>query len=218
MRIKGFICLILACVISLSVLTSCEIDRDYDEAEVIAAAESLIRKSEPLNLIYYGKGFLYTEEGSGIYKKIDPSECEKYGISTIDELKTRTLEVFSGERAELMFKTHLSAIQDEDGNILHYARYYQQTSGDESYIMVNEAYDYQMTNGIAYDYGSIKVYDVEGKVIVVSISVTLTGANSKVKKLELKVKLIEEENGFRICSAAHAVYDENSDVLDDLLK
>ncbi|MBO5907540.1 MAG: hypothetical protein J6Q85_05275 [Clostridia bacterium] len=218
MKIKGLITAVLLLTLSLSVLVSCENDRDYDEAEVILAAKDLIRKSEPLNFIYYGKGFLFTEDGSGVYKKIDPTECERYGISTIDELKAKTYEVFSSERAALMIQTVLLPIQDEDGKVLHYARYYQHTTDTESYIMVNTTHEYSMTNTVCYDYENISVYDVEGEVIVVNIPVTLTRADGKVKNSEIKIKLIEEETGFRICSASHAVYDENSDLLEELLK
>ncbi len=217
MRLKKIIASLLIAVLSVSVLVSCENDREYNETEVILAAESLIKKSEPLNEIYYGKGFLFTETGSGIYKKIDSLECERYGIHTIDALKERTFEVFSTDRAELMFSTHLSSIQDEDGNILHYARYYQHTSGDESYIMVNGIYEYSMTNRTVYDYSGISVYDVEGEIIIVSVPVTLIRTDGKEKRTELKIKLIEESKGWRICSASHAVYDENSDAYEDLL-
>ena len=217
MKLRGLITVVLLIILSLSVLVSCENDRDYDEAEVILAARELIKKSETLNYIYYGKGFLFTDEGSGIYKKIDSAQSLKYGIDTIDELKAMTYEVFSSERAALIIATVLSPIQDEDGKILHYARYYQHTDESESYIMVNGIYEYSMTNGIEYNYDGVRVYDVEGEVIVVSVPVTLTRADGKIKETELKIKLIEEENGFRICSASHAVYDEHSDVLDDLM-
>ena len=123
MRLKRLTALLLTLIITLVLVCSCENDREYDEAEVISAAEELLKKSEPLNEIYYGKGFIPSDEGKGIYKKALSGECERLEIYSLDELKEKTREVFYTDRADMMINTVLSSIQDEDGNILHYARY-----------------------------------------------------------------------------------------------
>ena len=216
MKIKQLIAILLLLIFTAASFTSCENDREYDEAEVIRAAEELIRKSEPINEIYYGKGFLPSKEGKGIYKKVAEGECERLNVYSLDELKAKTKEIFSFDRAEMMINTGLTPIQDEEGNIFHYARYYEEKGEDVSYIMVNEVYEYQMTNSIAYDYSKISVDDVEGEIIVVKLPVTLTRKDGVVKNTELKIKMIEEEAGWRFFSASHAVYDENSDIYEEL--
>lgn len=210
------ISLLLVFILSFS-LTSCEKDREYDEGEVIAAAKSLLEKAKPINEIYYGKGLEFDEEsGNGIYKIALRESLESFGIGSVEELKTRTLEIYSDERAELMFNTVLSSISDE-GVIKHYVRYYDYTDEEGNFfVMVNSTYSYYMTGEIEYLDG-VEVVDVEGEVIVISVPVKLTSEAGKVKNTELEIRMIEESDGWRFTTASHAVYNESSDAYEDLL-
>ena len=218
MRGGRIIIAVLLIVASLSALCSCEVDREYDEREVIESAEALLDKAKILNEIYYGKGIAWQEEsGNGIYKRADGASLEKFGIFSIEELKTKTLEVFSDARCVTMFNTVLSSIKDDDV-IVHYLRYYQQTDEDgTSYIMVNSKYDYHMKGSMEYLSG-IRVTDVKGEIIVISVPVKLVSESGKVKNTEIEVEMIEESDGWRFASPCEAVYNESTDIYDELNK
>lgn len=207
--------LILTSFISL---ISCERDREYDEAEVISAAESLIEKAVIINEIYYGKGIGYDEEsGVGIYKRATDESLSEFEISSIDDLRAKTLEVFSDRRANTMFSTVLNSIKDDDV-IVHYLRYYQHTDEDgESYIMVNSQYDYYLKGSIEYQSG-IRVKDVRREIIVISVPVKLTSEDGKIKYTEIEVDMIEESDGWRFDSPCDAVYNENTDKYEEIIK
>ena len=209
MRFKRIIAALLLIITAVSTLSSCEKDREYDEAVVKREAEQLIKKSIPLNEIYYGKGFLYTDEGEGNYKKIAEGEAERYGIESIDVLKEKTLQVFSKSWSETIFTTLLSG--QNDGEHRTYARYLQYSKGEESYIVVNIAHEYQMTNTIEYDFSGINVIGAKGEKVTISVPVTLTRTDGGVKSDEIRISMIEEENGWRLSGSSHAVYNEYSD-------
>ena len=81
-------------------------DREYDEAEVKAAATALIKASEKLNEIYYGEGIRFLENSpnnKSTYCEADPEHLRSLGFTTINELKLMTKEVFSAAHAEGMF-------------------------------------------------------------------------------------------------------------------
>ena len=213
---RKLILLLTVLLLSLS-LVSCEKDREYDEGEVISAARELLSLAKPINEIYYGKGLEYDpESGNGIYKTALEESLSGFGISSVEELKEKTLRVYSDERANLMFNTVLSSISDE-GVIKHYTRYYDYTDGEgNSFVMVNSDYNYYLTGEIEYLDG-IEVVDVEGEIIVISVPVRLTSVSGKVKNTSLEIRMIEESDGWRFTTASHAVYNESSDAYEDLL-
>lgn len=217
MRAVGKIILTALIMTLLLSLVSCEKDREYNEGEVIAAAEELLSKVKPINEIYYGKGLQYAEDsGSGIYKAATEESLSYFGISSIEELKAKTLEIYSDSRSDVMFNTVLEAISD-DGVIRHYARYYDYTDEEEnSFVMVNSKYEYYLTGDIEYLPG-IRVTDVEGEVIVISVPVRLTSESGKIKETSLEIRMLEESDGWRFTTPTHAVYNESSDAYEDLL-
>ena len=192
-------------------------DREYNEAEVIAAAEELLDMVKSINEIYYGKGFEYDEgESIGIYKRATDESLLKFGIGSVEELKAVTKQVYSDSRAEIMFDTVLEAVSD-DGVIRHYARYYDHKGDDgESFIMVNSQYSYHLTGDIEYLPG-IRVSDVDGEVIIITVPVRLTSDKGKIKDTTLQIGMIEEDDGWRFSTPTHAVYNESSDAYEDLL-
>ena len=208
---------LLLITLILPILTSCEKDREYDEGEVIAAAEGLLIKAKLINEIYYGKGIEFDEQsGVGIYRRAKEDSLSKFGISSIDDLKAKTLEVFSDVRAEIMFNTVLSSIKD-DNVIVHYLRYYQHTDDSgESYVMVNSRYDYYLKGDIEYLSG-ITVKDVRGEIIVIEVPVKLTSESGKIKNSTIEVEMIEEGDGWRFTSPCEAVYNESTDIYEDII-
>ena len=75
-----------------------EPDREYDKAEVEAAASALLEQSKLLNYIYWGKGIPYVDDkslSSGSYYPADQNYLDSIGIKTIEDLKTLTEKTYS---------------------------------------------------------------------------------------------------------------------------
>lgn len=216
---KRIISLIILCVIICTSLVSCDNDREYDEAEVLSAARELIEKSHKLNELFYGEGLEFTDDGLGKYKLATKESLEKYGISTVEDMKNMTREIFSESYSEIIFSSDVFSSVKVDDVIKSYARYYQSydDDGNPNGIMVLSDYDYPMHGTYSYT-EAIKVVDVEGEVIVVESTVLATSANGKTKNMSFKVRLFEESYGWRLVSPTYVVYNEYSDIYDNLKK
>ena len=171
--------LLLTIVVIFTVLlTSCARNRDYVESEVIEATEKLIRASASLEEIYYGKGITHDQDKSGAngaYYRASEASLKRYGITTLDDLKVKTREVYTVALSDIIINTKLSSVSDEDG-IQSYARYYQKYSaldGTEECIMVYDLAEIFLVDTIVYDYTTIRVNRVKGESIFVNIDVTV---------------------------------------------
>lgn len=213
------ILLILSAVFSLAACDSGELPpREYDEAEVLSAARELIEKSVPFNRIYFGEGIRYLDsDGVGAYKPADTEWLAQYGVTTLEDLKNATRQVFSEKYCERVFSTVLSSVSDDDGTVVSYARYYQEVSdkGVPLRIMVLSNYDYYLENPIEYK-DDITVFEVVGEIIRLRVPVILTREDGKTKETFIKVDIIEEENGWRLASDTYAIYNESTDRYDEL--
>lgn len=202
-------------------LTSC--DRKYDEAEVKEAATSLMKEAAKLNEIYYGEGFAYLETSQhnvSIYSEADPNSLNGYGIKTIGDLKQKTLEVFSEDHAESMFKSAFSGSFTNQNGTSNLSRYYQKydDKGENAIcIMVNTSYK-PIMNGInLYDFDSIKVIGSKDDYVYFTIDVTVISGNNT-QEHNIRVRLIEEDDGWRISSTTFANYNELQDIYNELQK
>ena len=198
-------------------------NREYDEQEVLAAAVSLIKKSEKLNELYYGKGILHTQDTSaanGYYYPADTSSLRKFGVSTIKDIENLTRECYTVSLSNNIISTKLSSVSDEDG-ILAYARYYQKydtlDTKKEECIMVYINSPVYLTDEIEYDYESLSVSGVKGEEVFVTIKVTVTNSEGKTQTKDLEISLLEEENGWRINSPTYVKYFDRQEY-DDLQK
>ena len=82
--LSAVVSFVMICL-SLSGLCSCEKDREYNEAEVLAATADLIEKSLPLNEMFYGKGIAYTVSldsiiGVSMYQLLSNDRTGKDGM------------------------------------------------------------------------------------------------------------------------------------------
>ena len=210
MKNKAFL-LTIVVILNLFLCISCSKNREYDETEVITAAAELIKKSERLNDIYYGRGIEYSKnesEGNGVYYPADFLSLERLGIKTVNDIKNLTAECFTKEYAALVINTKLSQVYDEDG-IQEYSRYYQKYNAldnSEEYIMVYKNATVYLTDTVLYDYSSLRVSRVKGDEVFVSISVTVSTDDGKVQTKDIEISLLEEENGWRINSPTYARY------------
>ena len=215
------IALLITLVTLLSLLlSSCSSNRTYDEAEVKAAAETLLGQSMILNSIYYGDGIRHIksdkQEGEH-YFEADPSHLAEIGISTIAELKSLTAKTFSTEKCERMF-AQVFASTGEGGAVIRYARYYQAWSDkfetEPSHIMVykNKAYIQLFEDKLdGYHYDTITVIGVKGEVINLTVSLTVHNEKGERQDATIRFDMIEEDSGWRLHSDTYANYNEYID-------
>ena len=218
--LKRLICLLLTSVALLS-LVSC--NRRYNEDEVITSAEALLKKAEVLNEIYYGRGIQYITSGyvDGYYYEADPIHLNSLGFRTIEELKNKTLEVFTYGYAEEIFNTKLSAIEDETG-VQQMTRYYQRYDGPNVLapicIMVYSKAPVLFKDKIVYDYDSLRVMGSKKQTVLVEIDATVTNEEGKSQTVTVNLNLIEEDDGWKIDNPCYANYNDSADKYNELDK
>ena len=211
---KRLISLVLLIIIVSTLVFSlfgCARNREYNEAEVIEAAKTLIKKSEELNLIYYGEGLPYSSDPSaadGYYYVVDYSAAARYGISTLADLSAKTKAVYSEKLAASMIKAGTTSVYEGE-TLLVSSRYYQKydpLTNEPIDIMVYSNYNPFLTDDVVYDYGSITVLGSEREIVYVTINATATNEEGKTQTNLLKIGLIEETNGWRLNSPTYTSY------------
>ena len=218
--------LMLAITVPVLNFTSCEKeipDREYNEAEVISAASNLLDKTEMLNVVIFGKGIGTggsTSNQQGAYREADFLHLQKLGFSTISELEAKIRETYTVSHADYIMSTVLSPIMI-DGVMVSNARYYQKYEDEINKtnpicIMVHSEYEYVFTDSIAYDYSTLKVKDVEGNTLIISVMATVTDGDGNSQTTELVFELIEEANGWRINTNTFRNYNKYLDEYEDL--
>ncbi|MBR2325497.1 MAG: hypothetical protein IKA53_05595 [Clostridia bacterium] len=217
---------LLLCIFLIgAVLVSCngdkgKTDREYDEAEVCVAARVLIEKSKILNEIYYGAGIPYKEPIKedaeiDVYMLADPAYLsalyEDHGIKDIETLKEKTKEVFSKTGSASVISAFLQNTTGING-MAGYARYYMAKEnvdlGTQAGLMVrtNAKNYYENTASVEYIYDGMHVSAVDGEYLTVSLKVKTTGKDGTENTRDMTVKLIEEENGYRLSGSTVATH------------
>ena len=223
---KSKLLFLLLCIFLIGVvLVSCngdkgKTDREYDEAEVCAAARVLIEKSKILNEIYYGAGIPYKEPIKedaeiDVYMLADPAYLsalyEDHGIKDIETLKEKTKEVFSKTGSASVISAFLQNTTGING-MAGYARYYMAKEnvdlGTQAGLMVrtNAKNYYENTASVEYIYDGMHVSAVDGAYLTVSLKVKTTGKDGTENTRDMTVKLIEEENGYRLSGSTVATH------------
>ena len=221
-RVVRIISLLL--IVSLLPFTLISCNRRYDEAEVRAAAERLLLASAELNEIYYGDGIPYLENSAhniSVYCEADPAALLELGFKSIAELKQKTLEVFTEAHAETMFKGSFSGTFSQSG-ASNMARYYQKFDDNKANpkpvcIMVRSNYESMLLGDVSYKLDTLEVTHSEGDFVHATVVATVT-LDDKTQEHTLKLRLYEEEAGWRLASTTFAKYNEYQDIYDELQK
>ncbi len=219
-EIRKIINLFLIAVMMLSTFALSSCNRRYDEAEVVAATEILLKDAEMLNIVYYGSGIEYydSDEEKGYYRKANDNHLESLGFSTIDELKALTEKTFSKEYSSILYSTILSPMMS-DTSIVTPARYYQafdEESGEPTHLMVYSNFIPMMKDKIEYDYSTLKATGSKKEKVYVTVEATVTREDGKSQKTTVTITLVEEESGWRIDNPTYANYNEYKDRYDEL--
>ena len=129
-------------------------NREYDKAEVEAAASVLIEDSKLLNYIYWGKGIPYVDDkslSSGSYYPADENYLNTIGIKTINDLKALTEKTYSKGMCEWIYSTVLSSVHS-DTSVAGLSRYEQVYSGKNNdvpeYIRVYTEANYWLVDEV----------------------------------------------------------------------
>lgn len=214
--VKKVILLTLVVIIALFSVNGCgkTKNREYNEAEVIAAAKLLIEKSATVNELFYGDGLAIIDDknyANGNYYMADPISVESYGIETVDDMKKMVRECFTTDYSNLLISTVLSSVSDDSG-IQGLARYYQKTSAlddtPECIMVLNDLEKVLLKDNVTYDYMTLKVVGSEGEYVKVSITVTVENSDKKVQTKDIEIKLLEENGKWKIDSPTYARYVE----------
>ena len=189
-------------------------NREYDKAEVEAAASVLIEDSKLLNYIYWGKGIPYVDDkslSSGSYYPADENYLNTIGIKTINDLKALTEKTYSKGMCEWIYSTVLSSVHS-DTSVAGLSRYEQVYSGKNNdvpeYIRVYTEANYWLVDEVEY-HPSVEALRSEGETVYVLILVSVTSPEGKVMNTNLEIGLVEEEDGWRLDSPTYARYYED---------
>ena len=201
------IILVITLLLQISLMSSC--NRRYDEDEVISATKILLKDAEKLNVIYYGEGIRWQEDGNqkGSYKRAQQSHLDELGFHTLEELKELTEKTFSDKYSSVIYSTIMSALMS-DGKPVSLARYYQMkdTTTGEFVFMVNSNFSPLMTGTVKYDYESIIVTHSKKEKVFAKVTATVTNKEGKSQNKEIVITLIEEKDGWRIDNPIYANY------------
>ena len=202
---KRVISLILAMTLIFLLVSCGEKNRSYDEAEVKAAAESLILMSKQINDICWGAGIPYYEDdnyANGQYYPADPVYLDKIGVSTVDDILEMVVNVFSEGYSVSIYGSTFSSMAGENG-MVGYTRYYQ---GNDC-IMVYTKYNPLLCDEVEYITSSIEVIGSKGESVIVRVPIKVT-RDGMTQEKTIDVSLVEEGNGWRIDSPTYAAFIE----------
>ena len=220
-RSQSFLALVLSLIFICSLISCSEekYNREYDAEKVEAIANELIAKSIVLNDILYGKGIGYKEDDSTeIYKVADEKSLEKLGIEHLSDVEPRLRSVFSKAYVDTVYSSDIFTPLVEDDITKSYARYFEDEDKDgKTTIYVNKYYSFALKN--KYEYiGDVKAVRSEGDYVIVSATVRATREGGISKDFKLEIKLIEESEGWRLASPTYKVYNEYTDIYEDMNK
>lgn len=211
-KVISLILIITLTILTLS-LTSC--NRKYDENEILTVSEALIKKSEKLNELYFGKGLDYVDDestASGSYYRASDESLDYYGIESIEDLRVLTLSVYTREYAGILFETRLGNFESDSE--ISYTRYYQAygIDGEPTYLMVYIYFYRLMRSSIEFKYETLRVVGSKGDTVYVEIEVLVTNEDGdKTQTQTLTVPLIEESDGWKLDDCTFVNYSEYLD-------
>lgn len=187
-------------------------NREYDEAEVLAAANALIPSSLPLNDIFWGKGIPYIDDSNlaeGNYYPADIAYLSSLGALTIEDIKTKAREVYSDDICNWIFDTVFSSVT-ADGVTPTLARYAQKWGGENldepESILVLKGVDFLLEDTVEYDLVNVEVKGSEGERVKLLYLVKVTNPDGEFMFVNKEIAIVEQEDGWRLDTPTYARY------------
>ena len=208
---KKIISLILI-ISSTLVLFSCEGDREYDEATVIASAKPLIEKSATFNDLFWGYGVMYDEYGlkEGQYYEASYVHLYLLGYETVEDIINAASEVYSkgyiGQIKNTVFYD-FSGNTSTDLTPRYYQKYSDAEKKEPECIMVDSTYEVLLRDEVEYLYDTLSVKGSKGKIVFVNIDVIVRRDEAEQRRT-LEIGLVEEKSGWRLETPTYIVYNE----------
>lgn len=173
-------------LLALATLTSCSDKVSKEEAA--AEVTRLVKESYELNVIYFGDGLPYEDDGDerNLYAPV----AEDALFVTKEALTYKTRTVFSKDYAASMIETAFQGAQGANGSTALYARYIVSSDGKLTV--------YKNIEGIEvneYDYSTVSVTKISKRFI--KANVTAKGGEV------VEVTLINQDGEWRIDSATY---------------
>ena len=195
-------------------------NREYDKTQVEEAARILLEKSVPVNEILFGRGFEFVNDNSNsIYKKASASSLEKYGVNKVEDIKALAGEVYSSGYMSTVNASDIFSSVSDGESIRFYTRYYNDEDGG---IFVNSTYNYVLKNEYEYISDPVAIGSVGEFVIVkVTVRATILGENGesvKSRDFDHRIKMVEEDGEWKLHSSSYIVYNEYTDIYEDMNK
>ena len=196
--------------------------REYVESEVIENAEALLIGSQDINCILWGVGILPNpeEENTGVYAECSVEEKERYGIQSVDDIRTLCQKIYSEAMCQTVENTILGTVRDENESIVSLVRYYDKTDSETQTVslMVRTDFHVYFEKPVTYHTQTLKIKEVKGEVIYLTVDVTLYDEENLPHDKTLTFSVIEEADGWRLHSPTYMKYDAYSDIYDNLTK
>lgn len=228
MRLKEFLkyillfTFVLCTVISVLSFTSCQYNREYDEAEVLQEAEKLLKRAEILNSIYYGDGIevMYYGNQNGAYYQADPAHLASLGIETLDDLCVLTERTFTSTYSQIIYSTILASVAVDDEYVTM-SRYYQKYVNDDpdneyECIMVYRDYEQLYTDCMVFDYSTLNVLGSVGNYVNLTVCAFVVNDEGEGQYQTVELSLLEESGGWRIDTPTYSNYNPYQDYYDGL--
>ena len=185
------ISLLLLTAFAVTLLSACGKKEQriiLDEAEIKAAAQTLIQRSVLWNEIFYIEGMRPLEGGrspSSRYREIDPAYLDEIGFASIGEIRAYGAEIFSPDMTRIHDETLFGSLMGTVGLASSAAcmDYEERVTGVSPYPVVNPA-ESPKRNGdtpwgehVSYLYGTMRVvYNLNYRA---TVEITVVGNEEK---------------------------------------
>ncbi len=200
-----FFALLSALLLLLASFVSCSAD-ESDE-QLLAIAKELTEASAPINELLFGEGILPLENGysHSAYTEADIAYLEKFGVSSVEDIKAKIKSVYASATASWIESTVLSSAKAE-GQVLTYVRYYDGTKmeGSDSIpvLMVKDNYEPLIYGTVSYSNYQIK--KSQKKEVIFTVDITVTDGEDVKNFPSSEIIMVKEDGLWRLDSTTYA--------------
>lgn len=162
--LKGTISILLIAIMVVGMVGCGKVS----EEEAVSYVKDLVSRSYDLNVVYYGQGIKYKEDGNSNSIYFPAAETEKYMLKSV--LIKDTMEVFSESLAASLISMSFNGIASEINQNAVQARYI--VYSDDDLIYVNKEYKPVVDEVATYRYDSIVITKISRRFIEAEIYTT----------------------------------------------